>query len=145
MKKIVQFFRENPIVFVLLLLVVVGLIFYFVGKRKGKSGQFAKPVQGPGGGPSFNPGTYTDRAANEFDAWGVNFNGQVFREILVLPDWQLEAIVQDWQQRYAAKFNGRTFAQQLATEKDYSMPWACCPWADLRDDLIQKIQNLGYQ
>jgi len=146
MKKLIDFLRANPIILVLLIVAIASITFYFIGRRKGKTGQFAKPVTNPGtGGGSFNPGTYTDRAAEQFDGYAWNFNGQIFEELLILPDWQLEAVLNDWQQRYASEFNGRTFAQQLAREKDYSLPWACCPWAELRDNLIKKIQNLGYQ
>lgn len=144
MKKLIDFFKANPIILVLFIVTIASVIFYFIGRSRGKTKQFAKPVPNPGGG-TFNPGTYTDRAAEQFDSYSWNFNGQIFEELLVLPDWQLEAVLNDWQQRYASKFNGRTFAQQLATEKDYSLPWACCPWAELRDNLIRKIQNLGYQ
>lgn len=139
------FFARNPILTYILIGIILALIVYYLGKKRGedKVPNLPEPVPNPTPGPgqdnSYNPGVLTDQLANEII--GISWtprNRTPFDTLLSLPDWQFRAVANDWQKRYYKKAGDKTMLQAINEE------WS--GWGyflTLKEQIAKRGQELG--
>ena len=138
-KAINDFAKKNPILTGAILILIAGLIVYFIGKKAGKAATppLPTPVLGPTGSAPFNPGPLTDALARNIV--GIAYtprDEKPFQELLTLPDWQFIEVAKDWQNRYFQE-DRLTLIQAIGAEKSW---WPS--FQLLRDQILQKAAKL---
>jgi len=139
------FFARNPILTYILIGGIIAFIIYKLGQKKGEDTvpilpqPVPKPPGQPGAENSYNPGSLTDRLANEII--GINWTPRdrtPFDELLSIPDWQFIAVANDWQKRYYNKSGKLTLLQAI---NDEWSGWGY--FLQLKEQIAQRGQKLG--
>ena len=137
-KAIQNFAKAQPVIFTVVLLLIVGIIIYFIGRKSGKDA--TPPLPPPIGpeGQKFQPASLTDALAREM--LGFNWtprNEKPFQELMIIPDWQFIEVAKDWQNRYFPEAK-LTLIQQIGSEVS---AWAS--FRMIRDQIVQRAAKLG--
>ena len=146
-KAIQNFAKAQPVIFTVVLLLIVGLIIYFIGRKSGKESipALPGPVQNPNQTPqpgvdlTFQPGPLTDKLAKEIIGFTwIPRDEKPFQQLLTLPDWQFRAVAEDWQKRYFVEADNMTLIQAIINE---STAWDS--FRTLQDSIARRAQELG--
>lgn len=144
-KAIQNFAKAQPVVFTVIILLAVGLIIYFIGRKSGKSsipalpGPIINPNPLPGQDSSFQPGPLTDKLAKEIIGFTwMPRDEKPFVQLLTLPDWQFRAVAEDWQKRFYSEAGNLTLIQAIISE---SSMWDS--FKTLQDSIAKRAQELG--
>lgn len=130
------------IIFILIILIVAGII-YYVGKKAGskyKPSDIVIPndLQAPGTPNLYNPAPITDAIFEDLDErFGVH-ESEPYEAAMKLSNSQLAAVYNDWNKRYSSKFDNKTIIQAL--DGDFSV-WNIT-WEHLVQNLITRFQTL---
>lgn len=138
--------HKGLIITIIVIMVIIAIIF-FVGKKAG--GKYVpndilipQDTQAPGTPLNYNPGPVTDAIYEDLDeVWGYHSLAP-YESALKLSNSQLAAVYNDWNKRYAEKFDGKTIIQ--AMEDDFSIiPSYSIQWRATRDALVLRFRSLA--
>jgi hypothetical protein len=133
---------KGIIITVIIIIVIVFLIYYF-GKQAGKKYVpkdiiIPPDLQHPGDPSTFNPGTYTDAIYQDVSCYLCLHSSTPYNSAMNLSNSQLAALYNDWNQRYAEKFDSKTIIQAITGE--YTL--FNTQWVQATADLLTRLRSL---
>lgn len=134
---------KNVIIGIAIILVVI-LIIYFLGKRKGKKYtpqevELPNDTQGASVPLNWNPGTITDDIFEDLDEVAGTHSAMPYNNALTLSNSQLVAVWNDWNNRYFESFDNKTMTQAIQGDSSF---WNYA-WALATESLVKRFDSLG--